>query len=41
MVDVPYFEELTAKNVFQEIRHHPVILQYLPNLDSLKRPLSR
>jgi hypothetical protein len=41
MIDVPYFGELAAKNVFEDVKSNIAFAQYLPDLDLLKRPPNR
>jgi hypothetical protein len=41
MIDVPYFDELAGKKVFEMIRDRVRFQQYLPDLDALSRPLNR
>ena len=41
MVDVPYFAELAATKVFEEVKRNPRFQTYLPEIDNLKRPLNR
>jgi hypothetical protein len=41
MVDVPHFAELAATKVFEEVKRNPRFQTYLPEIDSLKRPMNR
>ena len=41
MVDVPHFAELAATKVFEEVKCNPRFQTYLPEIDSLKRPMNR
>jgi hypothetical protein len=41
MVDVPYFAELAATKVFEEVKRNPRFQTYLPEIDNLKRPMNR
>ena len=41
MIDVPYFAELAATKVFEEMRCNPRFAIYLPDLEGLKNPLNR
>jgi len=41
IIDVPYFEELTAKKVFNDIKQNPIFSAYLPDADVLRKPLNR
>jgi hypothetical protein len=38
---VPYFGELAAKTVFDEVKTNATFHMYLPDLDLLKRPPNR
>jgi hypothetical protein len=38
---VPFFAELSAKAVWEEVRRQPDILKYLPDVDMVKKTLSR
>lgn len=41
MIDVPYFNELAATKIFDEIKSNLNFLPYLPDLTQLKRPPNR
>ncbi len=41
MVDVPHFAELAATKVFEEVKRNPRFQTYLPEIDTLKRPMNR
>lgn len=41
MVDVPYFDELSANKIFEKIKKDQRFGEYLPDLDVLSRPLNR
>ena len=41
MIDVPFFNELSAVKIFEDIKRNATFQQYLPDLTELKRPLSR
>jgi hypothetical protein len=41
MIDVPFFPELSAKNIMLDVARQPIFTQYLPDFDSMKRTLNR
>jgi hypothetical protein len=41
VINVPYFEELAAKNLFDEIKRVPAFLLYLPDFNAGQRPPNR
>lgn len=41
MIDVPFFNELAASKIFDDIKSNPEYVEYLPDLTKLKRPLNR
>ena len=41
MVDVPHFAELAATKVFEEVKRNVRFQTYLPEIDTLKRPMNR
>ena len=41
MVDVPHFAELAATKVFEEVKRNPRFQMFLPEIDTLKRPMNR
>jgi hypothetical protein len=38
---VPHFKELSAKSVMDEVQGIPVFQLYLPDFDTLKKPLTK
>jgi hypothetical protein len=41
MIDVPFFPELSAKNVMLDVMKYAIFTEYLPDYDSMKRTLNR
>lgn len=41
MIDVPFFDELSANKIFEKIKKNLTFKEYLPDLDVLARPLNR
>jgi hypothetical protein len=41
IIDVPFFAELSAKSVWEEVRRQPDILRYLPDVDMVQKTISR
>ena len=41
MIDVPFFNELAASKIFDDIKRNPAFVEYLPDLTELRRPLNR
>jgi len=41
LVDVPFFDELSANKIFEKIKSNHRFKEYLPDLDLLSRPLNR
>lgn len=41
IIDVPYFDELSGRKIFDEIRYNVKFTQYLPDLERQQRPLNR
>jgi hypothetical protein len=41
MINVPHFKELSAKSVMDEVQGNPIFQLYLPDFDTLKKPLTK